>query len=468
MSSETFEQSTPAPPKKKKPAKVEEDRLPPHSEAMERATLGCIFMSPTECLDICAHELSVGPDAFYDHRHKVVYSLMLEMRERKEAIDLVTVTEHLKDRNILAGVGGVEYLTEITNASHSAANLTYYTDVLRDKHVLRKILAACVHVTEKVFDESNGIESALQAFDSSVVMVQSDRRVKSSLNGLEVGDRMMTDLERRFGLGGKLSGLDTGLIDFNSMTEGLQAGEQTVIGARPSMGKTALGVGIFRHIAMQLKIPSLFISLEMSVEALMRRLLSAEMEIPLRDVRRGTYNDHQMKQFVIFRDRCMKSPMHIIDGVSGIGCREICASIRRMQMQFGIKLVVLDYLQKIKPDIKHEKRTYEIGDVSGKLKAVAVETNVALVTMAQLNRENVQQKGRPPRLSDLADSGQIERDADLVGLIHRTNEKNMLIIAKQRDGETGLVNLYFDKTHCRFLNISNVNQESNGDSRFPD
>lgn len=463
MSEETFEQASPQKPSgRDRASKRVEDlsqRLPPHSVEMEKATLGCIFISPNECLDICAHELSVGPEVFYDLRNRTIYALMLEMREKKLPVDLVTVSEQLKNKNTLEGIGGIEYLNSLSDSSHSAANLTYYTDVLRDKHVLRKILAACVHVTEKVYDESFGIESALEAFDNSVSTVQSDRRVKGTLNGVESSSRMMVDLERRFELQGKLSGLDTGLIDFNKMTEGLQFGEQTIIGARPSMGKTALGLGIFREITINQKIPALFISLEMSVEALMRRLLAAEMAIPLCDVRRGSYTEEQFRKFTIFKEKCKKSPIHIIDGVSGLGCREVCATIRRMVMQFGIKMVVVDYLQKIKPDTKHEKRTYEVGEVSGKLKAVAVETNVALVTMAQLNRENVNQKGRPPRLSDLADSGQIERDADLVALIHRERDKNLLIIAKQRDGETGIVPVYFDATYCRFLNNSSVSED---------
>lgn len=438
--------------------------MPPHSEEMERATLGCIFLSPDECMDICAHELSAGVEVFYDLRHQTIYRLMLGMWERREPVDLVTVCERLKESGELAGLGGADYLTTISNSTHSAANLTYYTDVLRDKHVLRKILATCAVVTEKVYGEVSGIDSALAAFEDSVSVVQSDRRVKGTLNGEESGKRMMADLERRLLLDGKLSGLDTGLIDLNAMIEGLQFGEQAIVGARPSMGKTALGLGVFRDLAIRQKIPSLFISLEMSVEALMRRLLSAEMEVPLRDVRRGTYKEDQMKKFILFNDRCRKSPMHIIDGVNGLGCREICATIRRMVMQFGIKFVAVDYLQKIRPDTKHEKRTYEIGEVSGRLKAIAAETNVALMTMAQLNRENVQQKGRPPRLSDLADSGQIERDADLVTLIHRDRDKNILIIAKQRDGQTGVVPVYFDMTHCRFLNIGKAEE----DSRYPD
>jgi len=457
MDAETFESATPTASVRRERAakKVEsQDRLPPHSVEMEQAAIGCILLSPDECLDICAHELSAGPDVFYDMRHRTIYSAMLEMRGRKEPIDMVTIVERLKSERTLVGIGGSDYLNTLAGASHSAANLTYYTDVLRDKHVLRKIVAECAKITERAYDESIGIESAMEAFDNSVMMVNHDRRVHGTLNGAESGGRMMADLERRYELKGKLSGIDTGLPDLNCKTEGLQFGEQAIIGARPSMGKTALGIGIFRDVAMRQKIPALFISLEMSVEAVMRRMLSAEMEIPLRDVRRGNYNEIQMKKFMIFQDRCKKSPMHIIDGVSGIGCREICATIRRMVMQFGTKLVVLDYLQKIKPDIKHEKRTYEIGDVSGKLKAIAVETNVALVTMAQLNRENVQQKGRPPRLSDLADSGQIERDADLVALIHRESGKEQLIIAKQRDGEIGIVPVYFDGIHCRFLSFS--------------
>jgi replicative DNA helicase len=147
--------------------------------------------------------------------------------------------------------------------------------------------------------------------------------------------------------------------------------------------------------------------------------------------------------------------MFIVDGIDGMGIRQLCTRVRRHVLKYGIKLVVIDYLQKVRPSERHEKRTYEIGEISSRLKALAVETNVAMLTMAQLNRENTKDKGRPPRLSDLADSGQIERDADLVGLIHRSGSDAKLLIAKQRDGETGIINLNFEGTYCRFTSTSN-------------
>lgn len=188
----------------------------------------------------------------------------------------------------------------------------------------------------------------------------------------------------------------------------------------------------------------------------MRRLLASYMQIPLAEIRKGSYTPEQFSKFATFKSHAAQWPMHIIDGVSGVGIRELISTVRRLVLQHGIKFVVIDYLQKIKPSQKQEKRTYEVGEVSEKLKALSVECKIALLTLAQLSRENVQQKGRPPRMSDLADSGQIERDADMIGLLHKTSGevvRHMLIVAKQRDGETGIVKLYFDGRHVRFQSL---------------
>jgi replicative DNA helicase len=250
--------------------------------------------------------------------------------------------------------------------------------------------------------------------------------------------------------------VSTGFSRLDYLLDGIQYGEQTIVGARPSMGKTALGVNILMHACFVNRVPTMFVSLEMSVPALMRRMCSAWCNVSMSELRKGSYSDETFKKFTVFRAFTAKAPMWITDGVRGLGISELCAIVRRRVRKHGIKLVVIDYLQKIRPGKREEKKTYEIGAVSSDLKALAESTGVAMITLAQLNRESEKDKGRPPRVSDLGDSKQIEQDADTVALIHRKRDDQtgaaQLIIAKQRDGELGVVNLRFNGTYCRFEN----------------
>jgi len=432
------------------------DRLPPHSREAEQGVLGCVLLSPNDCLGRCIEKLKSGAEVFYDLRHQTIYSAVVEMYDKREPIDIITLQQQLSDKQLLDQIGGIPYLNALQDSVPSAANLTYYLDIVHEKSVLRRIVKTCTEVVGRVYDYQGTVDELVDSVGrdiEKVIELQQQNGISPILDGKQAGARMEEDLDRRWKLQGKLSGMDTGLVDLNYMLEGVQFGEQFVVGARPSQGKTALGLSLFKHMAFN-GIPSLFISLEMSVEAVMRRLLSMHMNVTLREIRRGTYNEGQVQKFILFQSECARHPMHIVDGVGGIGVRELCSIVRRKVIQHGIKFVVIDYLQKIKPAERHEKRTYEIGDISGRLKSLAVECNIGLLTLAQLNRENTKEKGRPPRLSDLADSGQIERDADTVGLLHKTPDKTMLIIAKQRDGETGIINLVFDGSYVRFENYT--------------
>jgi len=425
------------------------DRLPPHSPEAEQAVIGCC-LTDNKTIERCEEKLKSGHESFYDLRHQIIYEGILSLSVIDGAVDIITLQQWLKDRQKLDEVGGIPYLNRLQDCVPSAANVDYYLDIVSEKATLRKLLATCAKVSEEIYEFTGDVDELLDRTEKDVLQFRNDQIPKFAIDGRVSGDHLADDLERRMQLDGKLSGLDTGLPDLNQMLEGLQFGEQVVIGARPSMGKTALGLGMFTKLAYQQKVPSLFISLEMSSKALMRRMLSSTTGIPMNTIKRGSYSESDFKKFIAFRSLCCKCPMFIIDGVTGMTSREISTAVRKMVLKHGIKFVVVDYLQKVKPDSRHEKRTYEVADISGKLRAIAVETNVAMVTLAQLNRDNQKDKGRPPRLSDLGDSGQIERDADTVLLIHRDAEKCFLIVAKQRDGETGIVPVVFNGPLCRF------------------
>lgn len=425
--------------------------LPPHDPEAEMGVLSCVLRSPVETMMRAGHLLT--KNHFYLLTHQTLWCCFTEKQSAGEPIDLITVSQWLRKIRLLDGVGGLEWLNKVEDFTPSSANLDSYMQILIEERARRKILEACRYISEGAMNRL----PVSDLYAQSEAMLLPDKSEKTEiLAGLAAANLMNDDLERRLKLNGDLSGLDTGFWKLNSLTEGIQFGEQTLIAARPSMGKTALGLNIFQNIALVKKIPALFVSLEMSTPALMRRLLASYSGISMKVIRRGSYSESDFSKFLSFRSHVAKCPMHILDGSRGLSISEVVSKVRFHVKHYGTKLVVIDYLQKIQPSSKQEKRTYEIGDVSGKLKSLAVETGAAFLTLAQLNRESEKEKGRVPKLADLADSGQIERDADTVALIHRKrddeNGETNLIIAKQRDGECGLVNLIFNGQYCRFEN----------------
>ena len=432
------------------------DRLPPHSPEAEDGILSCI-MQAHECLDEAVERLGKA-DVFYDLRRQVVFNVMVQMREDREPIDVITLQQRLKNQNRLEEVGGIAYLSALPDVAPSPANLGQYLDIAWEKYQLRKVIHACTTAVSDAYDHTGPVEVLLEAVERGIGAIQPDGA--ETCDGRKCSDRMVDDLERRYKLGGARSGIETGFWYFDNLLDGLQYGEQTIIGARPSMGKTALGIGILMHACFDNRVPTMFVSLEMSVSALMRRMCSARCEVDMGTLRRGSYDEVTFQKFSVFRSFSAKAPMWITDAVRGMGIAELCAVVRRRVRKHGIKLVIIDYLQKIRPGKREEKKTYEIGAVSSDLKALAESTGVAMVTLAQLNRESEKDKGRQPRVSDLGDSKQIEQDADTVALIHRKrddpNGKADLIVAKQRDGELGIVHLIFNGKFCRFENESPV------------
>ncbi len=283
---------------------------------------------------------------------------------------------------------------------------------------------------------------------------------KSTLSPNECAAALASHLEQRMNLNGALSGLATGFTRLDDMLDGLQLGEVTILASRPSIGKSAIACNIVDRVCLTDGIPTLFLSLEMSASALCRRMLSSNQRIPMNDLKSGRFTDKNLSQFAAFDALLKKSPLFIHESFGSMGAFEASGLIRKYAKRDGVKLVVLDYLQKLKAENKHEKRTYEIAETSALITSAVRDSGVAMLCLAQLNRESERDKGRTPRLSDLADSGQIERDADTVLLLHRDRNKPyneaFVIISKQRDGETGAVKLFFDGRYCRFTKEDRV------------
>lgn len=428
------------------------DKLPPHSTESEQGVLGCILNDP-QCLDACLGRLS--GESFYEIRHRILWDDFSS--HGIAGVDLILVVQRLKDSGKLEMVGGIAYLNEIQNAVPSSANLSQYIEAIEGKSKLRRLINTCTNTINEAYSLSgNKAESLIEKTESEIAKAASVHR-ELVLNQAQAVSAFTTDMERRIECHatGKRSGLETPWIDLDKKTDGLQFGEQFIVGARPSMGKTAIATNLIEHVCLKNKVPSVFVTLEMSPAAICRRIASSNLKISMGDLKSGFIGEGDYEKLNSFCILIKKSPLYFVDGVSGMTDVQICAELRRLKRKHDIQFAVIDYLQKIKGSSHEEKKTYEVGGVSSALKAVAKELNIALVTLAQLNRENEKDKGRMPRTSDLADSKQIEADADVIALLHRprtTDEhiETSLIITKQRDGEIGSIDLIFTGKHCRF------------------
>lgn len=433
----------------------EEDRLPPNSTKAEEGVLGCCLLDPKTSIPSCIQQLD-GPESFYDLKLRTIYDAFVELHQAGSHIDIITLQQKLKDKNLLEKVGGLAYLSELHDKTPSAANLDHYLEIVKTKHTLRQLQTLCVNTAARVHT-TNDAEDLVFSFQAEVNRLLRTK-ARSEIEARQCAVRYTNDMQTRIDLQGAPSGILTGLCDYDRITDGLQLGEQAIVGARPSQGKTALGLSILHHACILNGVPSLFITFEMSVEAIMRRLAAIHTRTGMRALRTGQLRQEDLAKMPEFVSRFRSYPLTIVDYLNGAGANTVAATIERAA-QDGVKLVIIDYLQKIKAPTRNEKRTYEIGEVSGILKSAAERNRVAMLTLAQLNREpdkgGKNGQARFPRVSDLADSGQIERDADVVGLLHRENRDMptaMLIVAKNRDGECGIVNLHFNGIYCHFTN----------------
>ena len=430
-----------------------------HNLEGEQGVLGCLLWEGGDAFhDAVAAGLKA--EWFYDLRNGAVFRAVSSLEAGGTPSSISTVRSRLGDG--LEAAGGLAYLMQLADATSSPANLHFYLDQCRSALLRRKAGAIAAEAADMAGGDAEG-EDVLRRMAERATEAMDSVTQRDSDHGNELASQFTDSLEKRKALvdSGQRSGLRTGLRRLDSMTDGLQFGEQFIIGARPSAGKTAIGLTIAAEIAIRQNVPTLIVSCEMSTTSLVTRLCSVCTGVSLSALRYGSYNQGELQQVVTFNARLAEAPLYIFNAISGITGSEVAAVMRQHARRHGVRFVLVDYLQKVKPDKRSEKRTYEVAEVSGALRSAAVASNVALITLAQVNRESEQGKEpRMPRLCDLADSGQIERDADTVALIHRDKNNNSeakLFLAKQRDGETGLIDLHFNGPLTRFEDHDNDN-----------
>lgn len=453
------------------PLKV--DRIPPHSMEAEQGVLGCIMLSPNECLGECVETLKGEIEVFYDLRHQALYQSLLEMYDKREPIDIITLQQNLKDKNQLESVGGIAYLASLPDAVPSAANLSYYIDIVHEKYVLRQMIQTCTDVVGRAYEHEGEVEGLLDEVEKNILKIGQERTGDGTSKIKDLVHQAISKIEEYHANQGMLTGLSTGFPDLDKMTTGFHGGEMIVIAARPSMGKTSLAMNMAEAVAIDQKLPVGVFSLEMTAESLVLRMLCSRSRVNLRNIRDGFLAERDFPKLTGAAGKMASAPL-FIDDTSGLSVLQLRAKARRMHQQYGIRLFVIDYLQLLHSTARRaENRQQEIADISNGVKALAKELNVPVIVLSQLNRElDKRGPGERPKMSDLRESGSIEQDADLVALLFKDGPKDgeepdfeaeavpvKLFIAKQRNGPTGDVDLTFLKPYTRFESAAKVSAD---------
>src|SRR6201996_5223724 len=434
----------------------------PFSEDGEKGVLCSLLLSPRDVADICV--LRLRSDAFYIPAHEIIYSLVLEFGEKSKPIDFVALKQALKDRNQLEEVGGPEYLSDLYNFVPTAANAAYYIDIVREKYVLRRLISTCNRLSTQCYDQQGEIEPLLDEAEKEIFSITGEHVKTEIVPTKDLVMEAIEQIEKLYENRGSVTGLPTGFIELDRMTSGLHAAEMIVIAARPSMGKTALAMNIAEHVAIQEKLAVGVFSLEMSSQQLVQRLLCSRARVNLQKVRDGFLAERDFPSLTAAASKLAEAKI-FIDDSAGLSILELRAKARRLKAQQNVSLIIVDYLQLLRSPTKRaqENRQLEISEISAGIKGLAKELKIPVIVVAQLNRQPEQRSGGKPRLSDLRESGSIEQDAALVGLLVRPElyeedeearaEKSgeaELIIAKQRNGPVGEIPLTFLKEFTRF------------------
>lgn len=448
------------------------DRTLPHSNEAEMAVIGCVLMAPNS-MGACIERIKAGPEAFYDLRHQMIYATLAAMYDAREMIDSVTLSQRLMRQRQYDDVGGSPYLIQIQDQATSAHGISSYIEIVLEKYVLRKLIQTCTEIVARVYEHQEGLGTLMDESERDIMAIRQNNAATTFSSMKQLVPSAINQIEEFHQRQGRLMGLPTGLPDFDKITGGLRNGDMVVIAARPSIGKTSLAIQIAENVAITEKVPVGVFSLEMTKESLALRSLCSQARVSYRNVQEGFLAERDFPKLTGAAGKLSNAPIYI-DDASGISIMQFRAKARRMLQSLGIKFLVLDYLQLLHATTDRgrriENRQQEITEISGGVKALAKELNVPILVLSQLNREMERNKGRKPTLSDLRESGAIEQDADLVGLLYKVEVEEgeerdhnavptNLIIAKQRNGPTGEINLMFLRSYTRFESVAKVSRE---------
>jgi replicative DNA helicase len=444
--------------------------VPPHSVEAEVSVLGAMLQDRDAVLR--ALEL-LTPDDFYLPENKEIFSVMAALNREQTPIDLVTMHTELEKRGTLEGVGGIENLMRILNSVPVSANVKAYIDIVREKSTLRKLIAACRNIAGECYKQQTPLEDTLAAAEKAIFDIVMNRADGETLQPLgEVAVRSLDIIEELARNHGGISGVPTGFIDLDSLLTGLHGGELIIVGARPSMGKTSFAMNVASHASMNCGKKVAVFTLEMPREQIAMRVLCSDARVDMQRVRKGTLSPEDWERLARSLTPMAAAPMYI-DDTAGLSPSQLRSRCRRLMVDKGLDLIVVDYLGLMRADGRVESRQLEVSEISRQLKAIALDLKVPVMACAQLSRANKDRQDKRPVLSDLRDSGSIEQDADVVMFLHReeyynkdTEDKNIgeVIIAKQRSGPLGTVKLAWLSETTTFANLARENGP--GDAPF--
>ena len=435
------------------------DRIPPNDLAAEQSVLGAMLLSKDAIADVV--ETLRGQD-FYRPAHETIFDAVIDLYSRGEPADAVTVAAELTKAGEIGRIGGATYLHTLVSMVPTAANANYYGRIVREQAILRRLVDAGTRIVQMGYAGTGDIDDTVDRAQAEVYEV-TERRLSEDYQPLrEIMGGALNEIEAIANRGGEMVGVPTGFVDLDTLTNGLHPGQLIIVAARPSLGKSTLGVDFCRSAAIRHGLSSVIFSLEMSRNEIVMRLLSAEAQVPLHNMRSGTMSDADWTRLATKMGVVSEAPL-FIDDSPNMTLMEIRAKCRRLKQRHDLRLVVVDYLQLMTSGKRVESRQQEVSEFSRSLKLLAKELEVPVVAISQLNRGPEQRQDKRPMLADLRESGSLEQDADMVILLHREDAYDRdsprlgeadFIVAKHRNGPTSVVKVAFQGHYSRFVDMA--------------
>jgi len=440
-------------------------KMPPQNMEAEIAVLGSMLLD-REAIAISIEHLEEA--AFYNEAHKQIFQAVIKLYDDNEAVDIVTLIEELKKRDMLEKVGGPTYISELAGSVPTAASIEHYAKIVREKYLLRSLINTATQIVSESYESSSGVDNLLDRAEKMIFDITSSQKKQMYISHMkDIVKESIETIDSLYQRKENITGIPTGFHDLDVKLAGLQKSDLIVVAGRPSMGKSALAISMLEYAGVVGKVPCVYFSLEMSKDQLAQRMLCSIAGVNAHKVRTGFFSKNDWPKLVSAAGKLSESPI-FIDDTPGISALELRAKARRLKARHDIQLVIVDYLQLMRGAARKENRQQEISDISRSMKALARELGIPIIAISQLSRAVEQRTDKRPQLSDLRESGAIEQDADVVMLLLREEyynptEENRgvaeVIIAKQRHGPVGVVKLAFLPEYTKFSNLSRAEEE---------
>ncbi|APM41123.1 replicative DNA helicase [Clostridium kluyveri] len=436
----------------------------PHNLEAEQSVIGSMLVDKSSIVE--SMEI-LKVDDFYRESHKVIFEAILDLYKRDIAVDIITLTESLKSKSKLEAAGGITYISELSGSIVSTVNLQSYIKIIKDKSTLRKLIKASTKIIEESYNNQNNVEKTIDMAEKSIFDLSNNRKVSDFEPMNVVLERGFLEIERLFNNKGQTTGVASGFRELDAKTSGFQKGDMVLVAARPSMGKTTFALNIAEYAALREGKRVAVFSLEMSKEQLAYKLLCSEAHIDMLKLRTGNLEDKDWENIARASGPLAEAKI-FIDDTAGISIMEMRSKCRRLKIEHGIDIIIIDYLQLMSGGRNSESRQQEVSEISRFIKSLAKEMQCPVIALSQLSRAPEARSDHRPMLSDLRESGSIEQDADIVMFLYRdeyynkeTEEKNVAecIIAKQRNGPTGTIKLAWMGQFSKFGNLDVIHQE---------